>query len=186
MFGGIGSGLVVLKKLQIAMKKVVHVDIDAVAQHVVRFKHDITYNERLVPDDIEHVFEYSMFEDVVENLDKFMEQHGPIDIILGGPPCSDFSQVNAVRQGSRGSTGKLLPEFGRFINCVRNHPRQAGRPLFFLSENVIFKEFDDMNEIRKEYGVFPVSIDASRFSPCQRKRFYWTSVSDLYIVYYTG
>ena len=51
-------------------------DIDAVAQHVVRLKHDITYNERLVPDDIGHVFEYSMFEDVVENLDEFMEQHG--------------------------------------------------------------------------------------------------------------
>jgi site-specific DNA-cytosine methylase len=89
-----------------------------IAMHVVQYQHDSNYNKSLSDDGIEHVY-YSKFEMVENDLDDFMEDHtavssatlvstwhstrlispGPrppaIDIVIGGPPCSDDSGVNA-------------------------------------------------------------------------------------------
>jgi hypothetical protein len=75
-FGGIGAAIVALKRLNIAMHKVIHIEQDMVAMHVARDCHDRSYNEGLPPDGIqEHVYE-SKFENVFNNLDSFMSKHG--------------------------------------------------------------------------------------------------------------
>lgn len=43
MFGGIGSAIVALKRLKIAMCTVVHVEHDKVARHVYKWNHDYSY-----------------------------------------------------------------------------------------------------------------------------------------------
>jgi hypothetical protein len=78
-FAGVGTGILVLKRLGIAMKKIIHVEKDLVASHVHRYNHDTSYNETL-PDDggIEHVYEYTKWEDLADNdvLDDFLKKHG--------------------------------------------------------------------------------------------------------------
>lgn len=62
--------------------------LDKVATHVYRSKHDRNYLPDL-PDDggIEHVY-IEKFEhfNSEENVETFVSEHGPIDIVLGGKP----------------------------------------------------------------------------------------------------
>jgi hypothetical protein len=43
LFGGVGSAIVVLKRLGIAVSKFIHVEHDKVAAHVCRWNHDPNY-----------------------------------------------------------------------------------------------------------------------------------------------
>jgi len=65
---------VALKRLGIAMHKVIHVEHVMIAMHVVQYQHDSNYNKSLSDDGIEHVY-YSKFEMVENDLDDFMEDH---------------------------------------------------------------------------------------------------------------
>ena len=75
MFAGIGAGLVVLKRLEIAVSKVFHVEHDKIAEHVVRHRHDKSYNSELSDDGIQHIF-ISKFEEIERNLDHFLKYNG--------------------------------------------------------------------------------------------------------------
>jgi hypothetical protein len=96
LFGGIGGGLVVLKRLKIGLSKVcysglfqctvtsllthcwfqvIHVEHDKVATHVTKLRHDPAYNSRLADDGIEHVY-ISTFEELEKDVDDFCNQHG--------------------------------------------------------------------------------------------------------------
>lgn len=92
-----------------------------------------------------------------------------IDIVLGGPPCVDFSLVNANRQGVQGSQGQYMLKFGRMIRKIER--LQRPNPLFFLAENVILKG-DDLEETRDAFGLDfdPITVDAMYLSPTRRKR----------------
>ena len=78
-FTGIGTGTVVLKRLGIAMSKIIHVEHDKVATHLHKYNHDRNYNPDL-PDDggIEHVYNYRSWEDLVDNqtAEDFLNEHG--------------------------------------------------------------------------------------------------------------
>jgi site-specific DNA-cytosine methylase len=102
-----------------------------------------------------------------------------IDIIIGGPPCADFSGLNAYGEGTKGAQGQLLPKFGELINAIQAHKKQQNKPLFFLVENVVFckEAFDNYNVVEKAIGTTHTIWDAKYFSPCQRKRSYWLNVS---------
>jgi site-specific DNA-cytosine methylase len=78
MFGGIGSAIVALKRLSIAIGTIVHVEHDKVATHVYRWNHDEQYathtsdrrsNRTTVSDGIQHIY-YESFEDFVRHLKK--------------------------------------------------------------------------------------------------------------------
>ena len=83
MFAGIGSGLVSLKRLGIAISKVIHVEHDRVATHVFRSNHDRRYNRTLEPDGIEYVY-YSSFEYFEENVETILENHGGTTVPTAG------------------------------------------------------------------------------------------------------
>ena len=69
LFGGIGAAIVCLKRLQIAIKTVIHVEHDKVANAVYKYwhNHDV--------DGINHIF-ISKFEDFERNIDHWLEKHG--------------------------------------------------------------------------------------------------------------
>jgi len=118
MFGGIGGGLVALKHLKIDIKIAIYVEHDDVAKHVYQYNHHHNYNPDIPNDGIRHIFEYRDFKDMAREIGSFMERFAPIDIIIGGPPCPDYSGINANKQGVTGSSGKYLP--GKRVTHIFN------------------------------------------------------------------
>ena len=90
------------------------------------------------------------------------------DIIIGGPPCQDFSHAGKRIEASRAS---LTKSYADIINAVR--------PKYFVMENVDRAEksntFAEAREIFKNasYGLTQVVLDASHCGvPQRRKRFF--------------
>ena len=54
--------------------------------------------------------------------------------ILQGPPCSDFSRVNATREGIKSCHGHYMRDFGCLIRKIEKE--QKPHPLFHMAENV--------------------------------------------------
>lgn len=174
-FAGVGTGIVVLKRLGIDIAKIVHVEHDKVATHVYRWNHDPSYNNLDLPDDdIDHVFvdEWETFE---AGWETYCKDHGPFDIIVGGPPCADYSKVNANRQGTAGKQGQYMIRFGELIRKIERlqHPH----PVFFLAENV-FLSGHDRTEVMEAFGMDwdPIALDAQYLSPTRRNRHFVTNI----------
>ena len=90
------------------------------------------------------------------------------DIIIGGPPCQDFSHAGKRIEASRAS---LTKSYADIINTVR--------PKYFVMENVDRAEksntFAEAREIFKSagYGLTQIVLDASHCGvPQKRKRFF--------------
>jgi hypothetical protein len=100
-----------------------------------------------------------------------------IDLVVGGPPCSDFSKVNGTRKGVLGKQGQYLIAFGDLIKQIREHVGQKNQHLFFLVENVILSG-NDLIQAREAYGITwdPVEFDAKYVSPCRRNRHFFMNV----------
>ena len=183
LFGGVGSGIMVLKRLKIALSKVIHVDNDKVATHVFQTSHDRTYTaiNRNLPCAVVH---YDAFEDVEEQLDDILHEHGPIDILLASPPGSDYSPVNSQREGVYGSTGNYMLRLGKLVQEIQQHPTQNDTPLFFMVENVPIRnqnhldlEEGDLDMIKNSFGVmWNFDLDATYLSPCKRQNSYFTNI----------
>ena len=87
------------------------------------------------------------------------------DIVVGGPPCQDFSHAGKRNEGTRAN---LTIAFAEIINSVR--------PTWFVMENVdrafgstAFKEAQDLFR-RAGYGLTINVIDASRCGVPQRRK----------------
>jgi DNA-cytosine methyltransferase len=92
-----------------------------------------------------------------------------IDLLMGGSPCQGFSfagkQLNFEDERS-----KLFFEFVRLL--------KECKPKYFLFENVLMKkEYEEV--ITKYIGVNPIMINSSLVSAQNRKRLYWTNISDI-------
>jgi site-specific DNA-cytosine methylase len=197
-FAGIGTAIVVLKKLGIKIRKVIHVEHDKISTHVYRHNHDRQYNLELPEDGgIEHVF-YSAFEELENNEQLLLDKHGrkcspgvsrfptytfashtvvticallssfvpyvsAIDLIIGGPPCIDYSPVNARRKGADGEQGSYMVRFGMFIRTLERLQREdmPRCKLFFLVENVVLTG-DDLEQVCDAFGLEwdPIELDA--------------------------
>lgn len=90
------------------------------------------------------------------------------DLIIGGPPCQDFSHAGKRIEASRAS---LTESYARIIEAVR--------PKYFVMENVDRAEksnaFERAENIFKNagYGLTKMVLDASRCGvPQKRKRFF--------------
>ena len=188
LFAGIGSGTVILKKLGIPLEKVVHVEHDPVAVEVTKFNHQ--------NDNIDHVY-ISTFEEIYGDdnegdavkIGKLIHDLGPFELVLSAAPCRNHSQVNAFRNKDDYSAQYLL-KAGRIIKKINAIQKDdyGYDEVLFLSENVFFRGKDNLELICKcygntgtDHGLCPIDLDASDFSPCRRRRFYWTNVSCIYL-----
>ena len=96
------------------------------------------------------------------------------DIIIGGPPCQDFSHAGKRTEGSRAD---LTVAFAEIVESIR--------PSLFLMENVdrakASKSFAIAREIFKKsgYGLTEMVLDASLCGvPQKRKRFFCVGKMD--------
>jgi DNA (cytosine-5)-methyltransferase 1 len=90
------------------------------------------------------------------------------DLIIGGPPCQDFSHAGKRIEASRAS---LTESYSQIINTIR--------PKYFVMENVDRAEKSNAFEKAKEnfknagYGLTQIVLDASKCGvPQKRKRFF--------------
>lgn len=91
-----------------------------------------------------------------------------IDLLIGGSPCQSFS-IAGNGSGFNGSSG-LFWEFIRLVNEVK--------PKYFLLENVkMKKEWEQV--ITDALGVDPIEINSRLVSVQNRKRLYWTNITNV-------
>lgn len=93
-----------------------------------------------------------------------------IDILIGGSPCQDLSNVNVYtdKRGVNGNKSKLFWEFVRIFDDTN--------PRWFLFENVGSASKEDVDIINKELGVCGTPYNSKNLTPQYRNRIYWTNI----------
>uniref|UniRef100_A0A8C9UIP3 DNA (cytosine-5-)-methyltransferase n=1 Tax=Spermophilus dauricus TaxID=99837 RepID=A0A8C9UIP3_SPEDA len=105
-------------------------------------------------------------------VEKSLRKWGPFDLVIGGSPCNDLSNVNPARKGLYEGTGRLFFEFYHLLNYSR--PKEGDdRPFFWMFENVVAMKVDDKRDISRFLECNPVMIDAIKVSAAHRARYFW-------------
>lgn len=176
--------MIALKNLKIDIGTIIHVEHDKVATHVYKSNHDCCYNQNLVKDGIRHVY-IEKFEDLEATIAMRISELGRIDVITGGPPCVDYSGLNAFREGTKGEQGQLMVRFGELVSKI-NKILLSKRlpPVFFLAENTRLgndRELPlaegDLERIKKAFSVdWASNFDSRLVSPLRRNRTYISNI----------
>jgi len=123
-------------------------------------KHAIAVSRRNYPD-IVHLGD-------VREIQSFPE---PIDLLIGGSPCTDLSIAKHNRQGLAGQHSSLFWEYVRLWKLIQ--------PTWFILENVASMPKADRDIITETFGVEPIMINASLVSAQCRKRLFWTNIPNV-------
>ena len=119
---------------------------------------------------VEHHFNYPNLGDITEIADAQLEQHGPINLLVGGTPCQDFS-VAGLRAGMAAPRGNLALAFLGLVDRTR--------PEWVVWENVpgvlSSNESRDFGTFlgalgKLGYGFAYRVLDAQHFGVPQRRR----------------
>jgi len=94
-----------------------------------------------------------------------------IDLLIGGSPCQDFSQVNIERKGLKGSKSNLFFEYYRLLKELK--------PKYFLLENVIMLP-EHFATLTRYMETYPFETCGSLVSAAYRKRLFWTNIGSYY------
>ena len=95
------------------------------------------------------------------------EQLPEIDLLIGGSPCQDISNLNKFKEGLDGSKSSLFYQYWRMW--------QETKPKYFLLENVAGNK-SAIASITKLMGVRPIKICSSWVCAQTRMRYYWTNI----------
>ena len=108
-----------------------------------------------------------------ENAVIAIKKYSP-DLIIGGPPCQDFSHAGKRIESTRAS---LTESYAKIISAIR--------PAYFVMENVDRAQksnaYAEARAIFKQsgYGLTEIVLDASRCGvPQKRKRFFCIGIKD--------
>jgi DNA-cytosine methyltransferase len=110
--------------------------------------------------------------DITKLTDEQLKGLGEIDLLGGGSPCQNLSQIVAGddehNQGLDGEKSKLFYDYAKVLRKIK--------PKYFLYENVASMKDKDKNIISHELGVEPIMICSSLVSGQERERYYWTNI----------
>ncbi|KAL5262977.1 hypothetical protein ACHWQZ_G008403 [Mnemiopsis leidyi] len=155
LFDGISTGLVTLKNIGFQIETYVSSEVDEEAIKVSKLHHP----------------EVVQIGDIASLTPQKVSDLGPFDLVMGGSPCNDLSNVNPFRKGIYEGTGRLFFEFYRILSYVKE---SAGdRPVFWMFENVVSMSRSDRNCISRFLQSSPNVIDAKHFSCMSRARYFW-------------
>lgn len=153
----------------------VHVEHDPVAVYVCQFNHD---NDGIMHHYVETFEEiYGVNDEPDVNLiTALVAKYGPFDLVLSGAPCQNYSGLNASRDQTS-ENAQYLKKVGHLIQKLDHIQGLNGikDPVLFLSENVVFKEHEDIDKAYSDLS--PIRLDAKDFGPAKRNRLYWINVS---------
>lgn len=150
LFDGISCGQIALERAEIQVDNYFASEID---------KHAIKVTQHNYPDTIQ-----------LGDVTKWREWKLPrIDLLIGGSPCQGFSFAGK-QLNFNDPRSKLFFEFVDVLNHYK--------PKHFLLENVVMKKkWKDI--ISEKLGVEPVLINSALVSAQNRKRLYWTNISNI-------
>lgn len=93
------------------------------------------------------------------------------DLVIGGMCCQSLSRVRIenknVNSGLLGKSG-IVYELRRALNEIQ--------PKWFMAENVVPSNSNDLKELNKIMGIKGLLINSNRFSAQDRERYYWTNI----------
>ncbi|XP_029420236.1 DNA (cytosine-5)-methyltransferase 3B isoform X2 [Nannospalax galili] len=157
LFDGIATGYLVLKELGIKVDRYVASEVCA---------------ESIAVGTVKHEGQIKYVNDVRKITKRNIEEWGPFDLVIGGSPCNDLSNVNPARKGLYEGTGRLFFEFYHLLNYTR--PKEGdNRPFFWMFENVVAMKVNDKKDISRFLACNPVMIDAIKVSAAHRARYFW-------------
>lgn len=156
LFDGISCGMVALERAGIPVDRYLAYEIEPAAIKVSGHNHP----------DIEQRGD-------VFNGD-FTEFRG-FDLLIGGSPCSWWSNARANRTDKETSPDGI--GYKLFCEYVRALKESGAKYFLYENNNSISKEIKD--QITKDLGVKPILINSSLVSAQNRKRCYWTNISNV-------
>lgn len=93
------------------------------------------------------------------------------DLVIGGMTCTSLSRVRIenreVNNGLLGKSG-IVYELQKALEIIK--------PKWFMAENVIPSNEEDLKELNRIMGVDGVLINSNRFLAQDRERYYWTNI----------
>lgn len=93
------------------------------------------------------------------------------DLVIGGMCCQSLSRVRIenreVNNGLLGKSG-IVYELQKALEIIK--------PKWFMAENVIPSNEEDLKELNRIMGVNGVLINSNRFLAQDRERYYWTNI----------
>lgn len=95
-----------------------------------------------------------------------------IDLIIGGSPCQDISNLNKFKEGLDGEKSSLFYEYYR----VWQECKSKNKDILFLLENVNGNK-KAISDITKIMGVKPIKLNSKIVSGQNRNRLYWTNIN---------
>lgn len=151
LFDGMSCGQIALNRAGIHYDRYVSSEIDKYAIKITQKNYPRT--EQI--GGVEHII-----------TDQLLE----IDMLLGGSPCQDLSNVNVYtnKRGVNGDKSRLFWEFVRILNDTN--------PQWFLFENVGSASKEDVEIIDRELGVSGIPFNSKNVSMQHRNRVYWTNI----------
>ena len=100
------------------------------------------------------------------------EQFKGFDLLLCGSCCQSLSKCRIEsKEVNTGLDGKSKIFF-RAVEALR-----VIQPKYFMFENVIPSNDEDLKTMTEHIGVDPILIDSGRFCAQNRERYYWTNIS---------
>lgn len=95
-----------------------------------------------------------------------------IDMVIGGSPCQDISNLSKNQEGLAGKKSGLFFEYLRILRWIK---KNNNKDVLFLLENVVGKR-ESRDEISKLLKVEPIKINSALVSGQSRNRLYWTNI----------
>lgn len=151
LFDGISCGMIALERAGIPVERYVAYEIEPNAINVSKKNYPC----------IEHCGDVTTAD---------FTQYKGFDLLIGGSPCQDISNMNKEQKGLDGEKSGLFYHYLRAL--------QEAKPTYFLFENVVGKK-EAVNTISQLLGVEPILIDSKLVSPQKRKRYYWTNIPNI-------
>lgn len=150
--GGIETGLLALQQLGISIKEYHTYEIlpEAIAVSQYHFPWIVHHGDLIGAD--------------------FTPYKG-FDLVIGGMCCQSLSRVRiedkSVNNGLLGKSG-IVYELRRALDTIQ--------PKWFMAENVVPSNKNDLGELNRIMGVSGILINSNRFSAQDRERYYWTNI----------
>ena len=92
-------------------------------------------------------------------------------LVLGAPPCPDFSIICDDAPGFSGKEGAKFTGFADFLSALEQE--LAGWHFDLLCENVVMQKADEVQHISERLRASPVAVDASDLGLINRPRLWW-------------
>ena len=105
-------------------------------------------------------------------------KHNGIDLLMGGSPCTNFSQAKnhtaKIKKETDINEGTGWELFKQYIRALHE-----AKPKYFLYENNYRISQKIIHNMSLKLGVEPILINSGLVSAQNRKRLYWTNIPNI-------